>query len=112
MECRIEDLRCMEVVNICDGSRLGFVSDVMIEIAGGGVTALIVPGRCRLLGLFWREDDYILPWESIRRIGGDIILVENQGEYRREKRGRRRWFTWSGDSEKNSRSSVEKPEEP
>lgn len=108
MECRIEDFRYREVVNVCDGGRLGFVNDVEIDIDTGRVTALIVPGRCRFLGLFWREDDYILPWDSIRRIGGDIVLVENPGEYRRGRREKRRWLTWSGSTEKSPCSTCEK----
>ncbi len=94
MECRIEDFRYKEVVNVCDGQRLGYVSDVMFDIGTGQVTALIVPGPCRLLGLFWHEDDYILPWECIKRIGGDIVLIEVTGEYRRGKKDRKPWFTW------------------
>lgn len=97
MECRIEDFRYKEVVNVCDGLRLGYVSDVIIDIAAGRVLALIVPGRCKFLGLFWREDDYILPWENIRRIGGDIVLVDVQGDYKRGKREKRPWFTWQFD---------------
>ena len=94
MDCRIEDFHYKEVVNVCDGQRLGYVSDVLFDIATGQVTALIVPGPCRMLGLFWHEDDYILPWECIRRIGGDIVLIEVPGEYRRGKKDRKPWFTW------------------
>lgn len=101
MECRIEDFRFKEVINVCDGRRLGYVSDVFVEIATGRVTAIIVPGPCKFLGLFWREDDYIIPWECIRRIGSDIILVDVSGAYRRGRRDRQPWFTWQfGEKEK------------
>ena len=40
------------------------------------MTALIVPGPCRFLGLFGREDDYVIPWLCIKRIGDDLILVD------------------------------------
>lgn len=73
---RIADLRCKEVVNISDGARLGFVCDVEVELNCGRVTALLVPGPCRVLGLFWRECDYLIPWSCIKRIGEDIILVD------------------------------------
>ena len=94
MECRVEDFRYKEVVNVCDGRRLGFVSDVLFDVSCGRIIAIIVPGRCRFLGMFWREDDYIIPWECVRRIGGDIILVDVPGEYRRGRCERRPWFTW------------------
>lgn len=73
--CRIANLRCKEVINLCDGCRLGYVGDVEIDVLCGRVVAIVVPGRCRFFGLFGREDDYIIPWESIEKIGDDIILV-------------------------------------
>ena len=113
MECRIEDFHYKEVVNVCDGQRLGYVSDLLFDGATGQVTALIVPGPCRMLGLFWHEDDYILPWECIRRIGGDIVLVEVPGAYRRGKRSRRPWFTWQFEDGRSGTAQLKNgPETP
>jgi len=92
MYCRIADLRCKEVINICNGHRLGFVYDVEIDIITGRVVAIIIPGPCRFLGLFGREDDYIIPWDCITRIGEDIILVEVSGEYKRGHREKKPFF--------------------
>ena len=86
---RISSLRCKEVVNVCDGARLGFVSDVEIELPGGRVTALIVPGPCRFFGIIGRECDYLIPWGCIRRIGDDIILVDVPLESARTPRPKR-----------------------
>lgn len=68
--------RCKEVVNVCDGCRLGYVNDLKIDTSCGKILAIIVPGPCRFFGLFGREDDYVIPWQCIRRIGEDIILVD------------------------------------
>ncbi|MBP5166301.1 MAG: YlmC/YmxH family sporulation protein [Oscillospiraceae bacterium] len=86
MQCRIEDLRCREVINICDGMRMGYVDDVLIDTSCGRVVAVVVPGPCRFFGLFGRGDDYVISWECIVRIGSDLILAEVKGEYRRMKR--------------------------
>ena len=83
---RFSDLRCKEIINIASGQRLGFVCDADVEMPAGMIKALIVPGPCRILGLFGRTDDYVIPWECIRRIGQDLILIEVGGPYRREKR--------------------------
>ncbi|MDR2530087.1 MAG: YlmC/YmxH family sporulation protein [Oscillospiraceae bacterium] len=91
METRIADLRCKEVINICDGQRLGYVEDVLFGIPDGRVVALIVPGPARFFGLFGREDDYMIPWDRIMRIGEDIIIVEIS-EQNRRKRERRKFF--------------------
>ena len=85
MRCRVADLRLKEVINVSTGCRIGFVGDLSIETDTGQIIALVVPGPCRFFGLFGRGDDYILPWNSVRRIGDDIILVEIPGDYQREK---------------------------
>ena len=92
MKCRIADLRCKEVIDIHNGFRLGFVYDVLVDVDTGRIVAIIVPGPCRYLGILGREDDYIISWEHIRRIGEDIILIDIDGSYKREKRRR---FYWS-----------------
>ena len=83
---RLVELRYKEIINVSNGHRLGFVGDVEFDRDGGRVTALIVPGPCRFFGLFGREDDYVLPWDCIVRIGSDIILFEAKGELLRRKR--------------------------
>ena len=89
---RIADLQCKEVVNITDGCRLGYVSDVELDILTGKVVAIVVPGKCRFFGLFVRADDYVIPWQCIRRFGEDIILVEVIPDRVCKPRPKRGWF--------------------
>ena len=77
---KFSELRCKEVICVADGKRLGFVEDVQVEIPDGDIRAVVVPGPCRILGLFGRREDYCIPWNCIRRIGPDIILVEVRPE--------------------------------
>ena len=86
MGMKFTELRCKEVICICDGQRLGYVSDVLVEVPSGCVTAIVVPGPCRFLGLWGRKDDYIIPWNCIRRIGPDIVLVDVQPDSCRVRR--------------------------
>ena len=73
---RFSELRNKEIIHVCEGTRLGYLNDVCIDTDTGRVTAIMVPGPCRFLGLFGRDSDYIIPGGCIRRIGEDIILVE------------------------------------
>ena len=73
---KFTDLYCKEVVCLCDGQRLGYISDARIELPEGKICAIIVPGPCRLLGFCGRRDDYVIPWRCVRRIGPDIVLVD------------------------------------
>lgn len=73
--CRVSDLRQKEVINIKDGSRLGYVDDVEFEVASGQIIAIIIYGQSRFFGLFGKCDDYIIPWCDIEKIGEDTVLV-------------------------------------
>ena len=70
------ELNCKEVICLCDGRRLGYISDAIIELPEGHLAAIVVPGSCRFFGLFGRRDDYVIPWRCIRRMGPDIVLVD------------------------------------
>ena len=90
MDCRIGDLRYKEVINVNTGLRLGYVSDGIFDVKTGRMRALVVPGGYRVMGFLGRNDDYVIPWEAIRRIGDDIILVEDSRLETRERK-RKRW---------------------
>ena len=94
MQCRIKNLRCKEVINICDGCRLGFVSDTEIRIPEGQVVAVVVQGPCRFWGLFGRGEEYYIPWECIQRIGDDIILIDKPFQRREPDSERKRRRTY------------------
>lgn len=83
------DLRYKEVIDVHTGFRLGYVCDAEFDDAEGRFCSLITPGRSKLFGLLGREDDYVLPWGSIVRVGSDIILVELKESVQRRKRPKR-----------------------
>ena len=73
---KASDFRQKEVINIGDGKRLGFVYDVEIDMQKGIIEAIVVPGAGKFLGLFGRDNDYVIPWDQIKKVGEDIILVD------------------------------------
>ncbi|HHY96215.1 MAG TPA: YlmC/YmxH family sporulation protein [Firmicutes bacterium] len=73
---RLSELRFRDVVSVRDGKRLGFISDWEIDPTSGRLLGMVVPGSPRALGLLGRQPDFIIPWEKIRKIGEDVILVE------------------------------------
>ena len=85
------ELRYKEIIDIHTGYRLGYACDLELDEREGCIASLVAPGRPRLFGLLRREEDYILPWKNIVRVGSDIILVEIKGEFMRRKR-QNRWF--------------------
>uniref|UniRef100_A0A7C2E2Z5 YlmC/YmxH family sporulation protein n=1 Tax=Ammonifex degensii TaxID=42838 RepID=A0A7C2E2Z5_9THEO len=77
---KVSDLRMLEVVNVIDGRRLGLIKDIDIDMENGKINALVLPGSSRLLGFFGKEEEIVIPWEKVVRIGMDVILVEAPGE--------------------------------
>ncbi|OQB14158.1 MAG: PRC-barrel domain protein [Firmicutes bacterium ADurb.Bin193] len=71
---RFQSLRNKEVIDICEGERLGFVCDVEIDICNGRIVAIVVPGR-RGFGFFGKHEEVVIPWRNICKIGDDIIIV-------------------------------------
>lgn len=73
---RICELREKEVVNVCDGERIGNICDVDFEERTGRICSLIIPGPCKVFGIIGRDSEYIIPYECVKRIGADVVLVE------------------------------------
>ena len=78
MFCRIDELKNKQVVCVRDGCVLGFVSDVELDTTSGSLVSIIIFGRYKLLGLFGKEEDIIIPWNDIKVIGNETILVTTE----------------------------------
>lgn len=68
------ELREKEVINLCDGTRLGCPCDFEFNVYEGAITAIIVPRPSGFLGLS-HANDLVIPWDNIECIGTDAILV-------------------------------------
>ena len=69
------ELACMEVINLCDGGKLGYPSGVELCAEDGRITALLIPRECGFLG-FGRGEHYRIPWCRIECLGEDTVLVK------------------------------------
>lgn len=78
---RISELRMLDIVNIKDGRRLGPIKDLDLDLERGVVKGIIVPGASRSWGFFGgnRTEDITIPWDRVKKIGVDVILVDAQG---------------------------------
>jgi len=93
MLVRYSALRCKEVINLSDGARLGYVSDLELEEESGRIVNLMVPGPGRFFGLFGNSGVYVIPWGCICRIGGDLILVDVRLEECRRQKEKHGFFS-------------------
>ena len=89
MICGITELRKKEVINIRNGFRLGFVSDVEIDICNARIVSIIIYGKLKFFGLLGRNQDIVIKWENVDVVGEDTILVNffQQKEHHKNKKG-------------------------
>ncbi len=74
--CSFEEICNKEVINVCDGRRLGYVCNCEVDADNGCIVSIIVPGIPKLFGLLRGEKDYCITWRHIVKIGIDVILVD------------------------------------
>ncbi len=73
---RLCELCEKDVINVADCKCLGHVLDIELCEKDGRITALIVPGPGKFLGVLGCDFEYVIPWCKVIRIGPDIILVD------------------------------------
>ena len=64
-----------EVINISDGEKLGFVSDMEFDRDTGAIVSITVPDKTRKI-FASKKNGIKIPWDNIKKIGDDIILVD------------------------------------
>jgi len=72
---KISDFQIKDVVNVSDGKRLGNIGDIEINLSTGKIEAVVITGGGRVLGFFGKDQDIVIPWKNIIKIGQDVILV-------------------------------------
>jgi YlmC/YmxH family sporulation protein len=78
---KISEFQTKDVVNVANGKKLGNIGDIDINLQTGQIESLIILGAGKVLGLFGREEETVIPWRNIVKIGTDVILVRlNESE--------------------------------
>lgn len=72
---KVSDLNKRDIVNIVDGSKLGPVKDIHIDVEKGTIEAIILQGS-RRFWLFSSRKDFIVPWGAVKKLGKDAVLIE------------------------------------
>jgi YlmC/YmxH family sporulation protein len=76
MDLSFCELRAKEVVNICDGKKMGNIIDLIFDSTCAQITGIVVPAEKSFLNIFKAPNDIFIPYNRIKKIGTDIILVE------------------------------------
>lgn len=75
---RLGELVGKEIVNINNGARLGVIgeSDVTVDVDTGMIASIILPRRSNFINMWMDKQQMVIPWNSIRKIGEEVIIVE------------------------------------
>lgn len=85
---RLSKLGGKEIVNLSDGGRLGVLaeSDLLIEEKNGKIRALLVPDMKNQFSIFSDKNFLEIPWDCVRKIGNDMIIIELEDDKSSRKR--------------------------
>ncbi len=78
---KISEFQIKDVVNVSDGKRLGNIGDIEINLSTGKIEAVVISGNGRVLGFFGKDEEIVIPWKNIIKIGQDVILVRYKGSF-------------------------------
>ncbi len=84
---RLSELIGKEIINIYDGMRMGTAgeADLMVDQETGEIVSMVLPNQGNLL-TFWADRQHIIiPWEAVKKIGREVIVVELDKSYMRLK---------------------------
>lgn len=81
---RLSAIGGKEIVNLYDGSSLGLISesDLLINKRTGRIHSLLIPENRGLFSLFSNNSLMEIPWESIKKIGNDMIIIDLENNYK------------------------------
>lgn len=81
----ISNFQAKDVVNVADGKKLGNIGDLEINLSTGQIESIIITGSGRMLRFFGTEDEVVIPWRNIVKVGADVILVRSYHKSQVEK---------------------------
>ena len=77
MKFELDELREKQVINVIDGKILGNIEDFEVDDIDGRIISIIIPeGGRGFFNFFGKSEEYVIPWECIKKIGEDTILIE------------------------------------
>ncbi len=72
---RLSDLQNKYIVNVNDGKNIGNIIDVKIDERNGSILSLVIEPNKNFFSFSKGKIDTEIGWQSIEKIGEDVILV-------------------------------------
>ncbi|WP_048602450.1 YlmC/YmxH family sporulation protein [Rubeoparvulum massiliense] len=83
---RYSQIAGKEIIDLERGERLGQIGETDLDVnpLTGEIRAIILPAN-HLFGFRRRREEVVIPWQHIRKIGPEMIIVEVRRNYYLEK---------------------------
>ncbi|AEM78997.1 YlmC/YmxH family sporulation protein [Thermoanaerobacter wiegelii] len=78
---KASELRDKDVIDINTGEKLGNIIDIEVNLEEGRVEGIVIPKETSFFRFFNKDIEIYLLWESIKKIGTDVILVDYKLQY-------------------------------
>ena len=76
---RISDIMDKEVINVKNGKKMGFITDIEMDVNEGKILSFTIEGEGGLNFFSRSYDGQVIFWNDIIKIGCDTIII-NQGQ--------------------------------
>lgn len=70
----INNLRQMEIIDINSGTKMGYMKDLKVDCEDYRVISILMPTQRS--SWFNKNNSIEIPWEKIKKVGVDVILVD------------------------------------
>lgn len=83
---RLHQLAGKEVINLSDGARLGIIDECELTFDGksGRIHTILIPNPNPLFSFFSEKRRTAVPWQAIKRIGDEVIIVDLNNAYNQQ----------------------------
>lgn len=72
----LRELSEKDVIQIRTGEKLGRIDDVIFDEGSAALQSVVLRGRSHFFGLMGYDEDLVIPWHSIKKIGVDAIMTD------------------------------------
>jgi YlmC/YmxH family sporulation protein len=70
----INNLRQMEIIDLNSGSKMGYMKDLRVDCDEYRIISILMPTQKS--SWFNKNNNIEIPWDKVKKIGVDVILVD------------------------------------
>ncbi|WP_232824020.1 MULTISPECIES: YlmC/YmxH family sporulation protein [Paraliobacillus] len=72
----LTNMQVKEIIFVETGEKIGNIIDLEIDVDKGIITHVVIAMKNKMMGLFGKQEEVIIPWDHIVTVGSDVILIK------------------------------------